>query len=994
MKKFKKIFSIAIAIMMLLQLFTYVHASEGANASGDGSLMPDNLKWSDKNPGSLMFNVPDPAVLPDHFYYEITVYKDNEKVGSKTLSINKTEFGATTVKSHSCTEEIIVANGSGTYKYTLSTVDSKFDILETTGFSEEFVYTKPEKTLSVPTDIVFNRNEVRWTPVFDENCDSYWITYYITYPNGEVIRSVASECKNESSDDVENWVYQSLNQEVESRHNTNSEKYDKNTAVFAVKVRALSNDITVACNSEDSELVKVTEAENIFKFSLKNYEGKAGEKFATDNIYYYVPQSMQFGLLYASTDYKESINKKTVITFTKSGVSKDYTLDTTPLTYNDYDDYSINFTVPSDLETGTYTLKIELDVANEKENEDVKPYVITIKEFKVLGTPDFEFVGITEFEKDGDYIIPLTKNKTVTVKFNKDIMDSYTSYYIYSEDSWKEYPITSDTFSVNLDTKQGFQDVSFAFGGNPDKGEKFVEIFKSIIYDCKNKLIFKVNGQQVGEALEFNVGDYLGYVQYPEAEPSLEGYRFEGWEKIPQTMPDYELVINAIMTKMVVVTGKVLSNELPCENATVEIKNTIYTTQTDKDGKFTLTVPCGNFMLDVSKDTMKKSVSVSSDDFKKEIEDIVLSSLGSSVTFEEQAVKTVDGLENVISDEDEEYLKTPGNTITVNASAKTVASNSGVQSQIDSNYSSYTASIMIDLTLEKVKAGEESSTTAVTQTDEVVAFKVEIPSIIADKDEYIVLREHSAQYDVLSTTPNADGEYIKVENGIITIYAKKFSVYTLLAKDVETPSYTVTSSGGGSSTGYNVKFVTNSTKTIKSQYVKKDGFAVKPENPEKEGYSFDGWYTDKNLTTKFDFGTKITKSITLYAKWVKGNKTSIVLVIGNNDVVVNGETKTNDVAPVIVNDRTMLPIRFIAEALGAEVEWDEATRTVTVSIEDTKISVVIGEDKAKVNDKETELDSPAFIENSRTFLPVRFIAENLGANIEWDEENQKVTIEK
>ena len=83
------------------------------------------------------------------------------------------------------------------------------------------------------------------------------------------------------------------------------------------------------------------------------------------------------------------------------------------------------------------------------------------------------------------------------------------------------------------------------------------------------------------------------------------------------------------------------------------------------------------------------------------------------------------------------------------------------------------------------------------------------------------------------------------------------------------------------------------------------------------------------------------------------------------------------------NSRTMLPVRFVAESLGATVGWDGATSTVTVTSDTTEIKIVIGATTATVNGKTVALDSPAFIESSRTYLPVRFVAENLGATVEW-----------
>lgn len=118
------------------------------------------------------------------------------------------------------------------------------------------------------------------------------------------------------------------------------------------------------------------------------------------------------------------------------------------------------------------------------------------------------------------------------------------------------------------------------------------------------------------------------------------------------------------------------------------------------------------------------------------------------------------------------------------------------------------------------------------------------------------------------------------------------------------------------------------------------------------------------------------------------------LIIDEPTASVFGEIKESDVAPVIKKNRTMLPARFVAENLGAEVEWTAEERKVTVKNETTTIEIVIDSEVAKVNGEEVALDSPAFIENNRTYTPVRFIVENLGANIEWNAELRMVTITK
>lgn len=124
-----------------------------------------------------------------------------------------------------------------------------------------------------------------------------------------------------------------------------------------------------------------------------------------------------------------------------------------------------------------------------------------------------------------------------------------------------------------------------------------------------------------------------------------------------------------------------------------------------------------------------------------------------------------------------------------------------------------------------------------------------------------------------------------------------------------------------------------------------------------------------------------------------GENKKIILTVGSKNAIVFGESVVNDVAPVIVNERTMLPARFVAEALGAKVLWDSNTRTVSI-IGEKAIAITIGSDTAYVNGVAVKLDSPAFIADDRTYLPLRFIAENLGADVEWIADELKIVITK
>mgnify|MGYP004630412369 CR=1 FL=1 len=227
--------------------------------------------------------------------------------------------------------------------------------------------------------------------------------------------------------------------------------------------------------------------------------------------------------------------------------------------------------------------------------------------------------------------------------------------------------------------------------------------------------------------------------------------------------------------------------------------------------------------------------------------------------------------------------------------------------------------------------------------------------------------------------------------------------YCAVEKDISVAVYKKHSSNSDEQNIYTVTFNTGDKKDAITKQLKQNETVAKPKNPEKEGYAFGGWYTDKALTKKYDFDSKVTKDFTLYAKWVKDETTDekmqIILIVGEKDATVFGEKVTNDVAPVIVNSRTMLPARFVAEALGASVYWNGETRRVTIistndEQKDIAILIDIDSDIAYVNGERIHLDSPAFIENGRTYLPIRFICETLGTSVDWIQDELKIIITK
>ena len=109
-------------------------------------------------------------------------------------------------------------------------------------------------------------------------------------------------------------------------------------------------------------------------------------------------------------------------------------------------------------------------------------------------------------------------------------------------------------------------------------------------------------------------------------------------------------------------------------------------------------------------------------------------------------------------------------------------------------------------------------------------------------------------------------------------------------------------------------------------------------------------------------------------------------------VYVNGRRILFDADPMLVNGRTMVPVRAIFEAVGATVTWDNNTNTAVGILGDTTIKITIGQTYLLKNGEKVSLDSPALLSSSRTFVPVRAIAESYNCNVDWINDTKTVLI--
>ncbi len=137
-----------------------------------------------------------------------------------------------------------------------------------------------------------------------------------------------------------------------------------------------------------------------------------------------------------------------------------------------------------------------------------------------------------------------------------------------------------------------------------------------------------------------------------------------------------------------------------------------------------------------------------------------------------------------------------------------------------------------------------------------------------------------------------------------------------------------------------------------------------------------------------DYSSEVT--VTPKFNIINPNQIEIRLNLGQTSYFVNNEMQQMDTAPIISEGRTMLPIRYVTEALGAQILWDNAARKVTIIMDDKLIELWIDNNAALVNGQEVKIDpdnaqvKPFIMPPGRAMLPLRFISENLGCQVDWD----------
>lgn len=120
--------------------------------------------------------------------------------------------------------------------------------------------------------------------------------------------------------------------------------------------------------------------------------------------------------------------------------------------------------------------------------------------------------------------------------------------------------------------------------------------------------------------------------------------------------------------------------------------------------------------------------------------------------------------------------------------------------------------------------------------------------------------------------------------------------------------------------------------------------------------------------------------------------TAITLQVDSNTINIGSRSVTIDTAPVIIDGRTLIPVRGVSEAMGGNVNWNNDTKTVTITLGSNKVEMTIDSKTAYFNNKAQTLDVAPVVLNGRTMLPARFIAESFGFDVNWDNDTKTISI--
>ncbi len=407
------------------------------------------------------------------------------------------------------------------------------------------------------------------------------------------------------------------------------------------------------------------------------------------------------------------------------------------------------------------------------------------------GIPNLAF-----FAKDGEILsaIPCMDavlllnggSKTTTSQVvSANVMGfGYTKFKTSQNESYK--PITDDAFYYFIDSTKHQEHTYRVYFANEDESET-VTRKAEITFSNKHKMYLMLNGEHY-KTLEYGYGEKINKPSKPSAS-DINGYVFRGWQDVPETMPDMDIVIHADIAPSVTVKGQVKYKGVPFTGGSVQSKSHDYTLA--NQGIFELTVGQDERMLRIVNSSLGIDRTIEIDLSKGGL-DLGIIELDNVSVLVDGNAEAVSGLESVITQEDREFCQTEGNKVTVKASVEPITNNVKIAQELAEKFSDYGIAAMYDVNINKIKTSDSGETSVpVTEHSSFITLQLKIPVSQRGREDYVVIREHMEAIDVLTKTPNANGEFIEIQGDCVLIHCKKFSDYALVSKNKKIEKFEV-----------------------------------------------------------------------------------------------------------------------------------------------------------------------------------------------------------
>lgn len=151
-------------------------------------------------------------------------------------------------------------------------------------------------------------------------------------------------------------------------------------------------------------------------------------------------------------------------------------------------------------------------------------------------------------------------------------------------------------------------------------------------------------------------------------------------------------------------------------------------------------------------------------------------------------------------------------------------------------------------------------------------------------------------------------------------------------------------------------------------------------------------YVQKAFSPLADEVSDLTKNVDSLSSQARQVRPVLILTVGSKRGLVGKRPVDLEIPPLVIGSRIFLPLRFVGESLGVPFQWDGEIKKISYTAKGKQVELVIGRKTANLGGAAVPLDAPATVRDGRTLVPLRFIGESLGADVIWHGETKTVEI--